>query len=486
MGLSTTALLAGLHSRIASGQVAGVIDLTVERRTLAVKKRAASVYGIRQPGDRRFYEAAAGDRFQVRLANKLDTATLLHWHGLTPPTDQDGVPDLSQPALEAGNVYQYDFPLTRSGTFWMHSHVGLQEQQLLAAPLIVTDPAEAKLDEQPVVLMLHDFSFRSPEEIFAGLRKTNHASPGMAMDHGTGDMPGMGGMSMGQGSKGPMSGMSMPPKNGAMRMDLNDIEYDAYLANDRTLDDPEVVAVEPAGRIRLRIINGSSATNFHIDLGRLRGDLIAVDGDPIVPVSGSRFELAMAQRADIRLTLPKGPGAYPVLALREGERQRTGILLATKKAPIRKLSSMAGKAAPVVGLDLERRLRAAMPLPERSDRRTVPVKLSGDMKTYVWSMDGQMSADRPPLMVMKGERIEMALTNTTMMSHPMHLHGHHFQVAEIDGKRFAGAMRDTVLVPPQSSIVIAFDADNPGRWAFHCHNLYHMQAGMMAEVRYAT
>jgi FtsP/CotA-like multicopper oxidase with cupredoxin domain len=267
-------------------------------------------------------------------------------------------------------------------------------------------------------------------------------------------------------------------------MDINDVDYDAYLANDRTLGDPDVVRVEAGGQARLRIINGAAATNFHIDLGQLKGDLIAVDGNPIAPVPGSRFELAIAQRADIRLRLPAGAGSYPILALREGAPECTGIVLATTGAKVAKIPIKAAKASPVIALDLERRLRATAALEQRSTARAISVELSGDMMRYDWRINGQVYGQHTPLGVTAGERVEIVMRNASMMSHPMHLHGHHFQVVGIDGERFSGAMRDTVLVPPMKSVTIAFDANNPGRWAFHCHNLYHMEAGMMGEVRY--
>ena len=473
-GACAAAVLAAVSPRLAEATDANPVELIVGRRTIEVGGRAAGVYGIRQSNGRQGIEAVAGSRFRVRLSNDLASPTLVHWHGLAPPTDQDGVPELSQPALAAGHSYNYDFPLNRSGTFWMHSHVGLQEQQLLAAPLIVPAPDDTRADEQSVVIMLHDFSFRAPEEIFSQLRQRGGGHGSMSMDSGN-----MGGMSMGQASE----GQGMPR---TMAMDLNDVEYDAYLANDRTLADPDVVRVAPGGRLRLRIINGSAATNFHIDLGQLKGQLIAVDGDSIQPIEGSRFELAMAQRADIRLRLPRGSGAYPIIALREGERQRTGIVLATKGARITRIESEAAQAAAPLGLDLERRLRARNPLSAKPPSRVIPVALTGNMASYQWSINGQVYGQNRPLMVRQNERVEMSIVNKTMMSHPMHLHGHHFQIVEIQGERFAGAMRDTFLVPPMANLKIAFDADNPGRWAFHCHNLYHMQAGMMTEVRYAA
>ncbi len=253
-----------------------------------------------------------------------------------------------------------------------------------------------------------------------------------------------------------------------------------------TLADPEIVRVEPGGRIRLRVINGSAATNYYLDLGQLKGELIAVDGMPVRPLAGSRFEMTTAQRVDVRLRLPRGDGVYPVLALREGARERTGVVLATAGAKVTRLGPTSAKPAPVVGLGLERRLVAAEPLAARKADRTHEVRLAGDMMSYVWTINGKTYDQHDPLMVRLGERVELVMRNMSMMAHPMHLHGHSFQVVAIDGKRFAGAVRDTVLIPPMATVTVAFDAGNPGRWAFHCHNLYHMEAGMMTEVRYQT
>jgi FtsP/CotA-like multicopper oxidase with cupredoxin domain len=451
----------------------GWTSLRATRRVIEVNGRAANVFGLLQPNDKHGMVANAGDRFHLQLANELDEHTLVHWHGLTPPNGQDGVPDLSQPALKAGGIYEYDFQLARPGTNWMHSHVGLQEQELLAAPLIVRDPAEAHLDEQEVVILLHDFTFRDPAEIFAeltgGMSHMHHARPTSAghMDH-----PDAGGGA---------SAGSWPH--------LNDIEFDAYLANDRTLADPEVVRVEPGGRVRLRIINGAAATNFWLDIGALPGELIAVDGHPVVPANGSRFPLAIAQRLDIRLQLPVGGGAYPILAVREGDTPRSGILLATAGAAIARIPDRAKAPAGPVDLALEQQLVAAgdpLGISESRPLRRHVLELTGSMMGFVWGFNGRRFGDAAPLPVRQGERVEVTLVNRTDMSHPIHLHGHPFQVTAIDGVARKGALRDTVLVPIGGSVRIAFNADNPGHWALHCHNLYHMAAGMMASVKYGA
>lgn len=476
---AASGLAAGLAPP-ASARAAEPIRLIVDHHSLEVNGKAARVLGICQPDGTAGLRIGDVQRFGVRVENRLAEPTLIHWHGLTPPYRQDGVPGLSGPPIAPGGAASYDFPLDFSGTFWMHSHVGLQEQSLLAAPLIIGEAAAGGAPE--ATLFLHDFSFRTPEEIFASLRGAAKPDAMAGMDmggttpsgHGDASMPGMAMPGMA------MPGMAMPDG----KMDLNDVVYDAFLANDRTLADPYIVRVAPGEQLRLRVINAASASNFHIDLGALDGTLIAVDGHEVAPLRGGRFPVTMAQRLDLLLDLPASQGAWPVLAILEGGRQRTGLILATQRGAVRKLAPVAAEAAPPLDLTLERRLAAAAPLPPRQAGRVLRVDLTGSMAGFVWGMNGVAYGHDAPLMVRAGERVEIVMTNRTAMSHPMHLHGHVFQVVAIGADRFAGARRDTVLVPKGQSVTIAFDADNPGIWAFHCHNLYHMQAGMMTSLRY--
>ncbi|CAG0951242.1 MAG: multicopper oxidase domain-containing protein [Rhizobiaceae bacterium] len=452
--------------------------LRATTRTIDVAGKAATVFGLLDEQGRHGLVFDAGDRFAVRLENRSGEPTLVHWHGLTPPWRQDGTPAISAPLLPDGADADYDFTLARPGTNWMHAHT-LQEQKLMAAPLVVRDPAERHLDEQEVVVLMHDFSFRSPEELLADLQKDGAPGHGM-MGQGAAMKPGAmmgggmmhGGMMHGGGSR------SMPMGMGGM--DVNDIEYDAYLANDRTLDDPEVISVERGGKVRLRLINGSTATAYTLDLGALDGELVAVDGMPVRPLVGRRFPFAMGQRLDIRLTLPNEARAWPILALREGARQRTGFVLAAGGATVDRIPVLAEEVGPLIDIDFDTSLAAAQPLVDRPADRRVEVLLTGGMHGYRWAMEGMPD----PQPASRGERIEAVMRNMSMMAHPMHLHGHHFQVIGVDGRRFSGPVRDTVVVPPMREVTIAFDADNPGIWAFHCHHLYHMAAGMMAHIEY--
>ncbi|OYX41270.1 MAG: copper oxidase [Rhodobacterales bacterium 32-67-9] len=451
--------------------------LSATTRTIDVRGKAATVWGLLDGNGRSGLVLDPGQVFAVDLNNTLDVPTLIHWHGQIPQNAQDGVPDLPMPLLQPGETRAYDFA-ARPGTHWMHAHIPEHEMGLLAAPLIVRRPEDVAADRQEVTLFLHDFSFKPPAEVLAEI--TGGASMA-AMDHSQMGQDGMAGMDMGSMANGGtnMSGMAM---------DLNDYAFDAYLANDRTLDDPEVVQVDKGGRLLLRVINASSATVFWVDSGTLPGRLVAVDGEPVQPLPGSRFGVAMGQRLDIELDVPGDGGAFPVLALREGARERTGLILATAGAAVTKIAEVSDADHPAFSGDLtqESALRALTPLPDRKAASRPMLMLGGSMTPYVWTINGQTWGSHIPVTAKTGERIEITLHNMSMMAHPMHLHGHAFQVIGTGGPRFAGALRDTVHVPPMSMVTVAVDAGEAARWMLHCHHMAHLATGMMTEFAVST
>ncbi len=459
------------------------LTLAATTRVLEIDGRAATVYGLMNGAGGQGLILDPGQQFRVDLTNGLDVETIIHWHGQLPPNVQDGVPDLPLPLLKTAEMRSFDYT-PNPGTHWMHSHVPVQEMNLLAAPLIVRTARDVAADRQEVVMFLHDFSFRPAEEVLAeitgGMGGHDMSAMGKAAPEGTATggnaMAGMdhSGMDM---SGMDMSGMAM----GGMAMDLNDFNFDAYLANDRTLTDPEVIAVEKGGRVRLRIVNGAAATAFWIDTG-VPARLVAVDGHDIVPMSGTRFGMAMAQRLDIEIDLP-GTGAFPVLALREGARERTGLILATTGAEVRKIAGMSDAEAPAFDTDMaqEMGLQAATPLIARPVDRSHMIMLAGSMQPYRWTIDGQTWGTHKPIDAVSGERVELMFHNMSMMGHPMHLHGHAFQVVNINGRAINGAMRDTVYVPPMAMVTVALDAGEAARWMLHCHHLPHLSTGLMTE-----
>ena len=501
LAASAAAIAAAQMPRLAFAQMVAPINLSAATRTLDIDGRAATVFGLAGPGGQGLV-LDPGQRFRVDLTNDLDVGTIIHWHGQIPPNAQDGVPDIPMPLLAPGETRSYDFE-ARPGTHWMHSHVPIQEMRLLAAPLIVRSHRDLAADRHETVMFLHDFSFKSPEEVLAeisgGHGGGNDAGHGAGSDAapmqgmpmgGMGAMQGMDHGAMGPGAMGGrpmgnMRGMGGKMGMGGMAMDLNDYEWDAYLANDRTLSDPEVVQVERGGRIRLRVINAAAATVFWIETGSAQARLVAVDGHAIQPLSGSRFGLAMGQRLDIDIDLPNEAGAWPILALREGARERTGLILATQGAEVRRIDTSAETEAPAFDTDLaqEARLIGLDALPDRPVASRQTMMLGGSMQPYVWTINGAVWGQHQPITARSGERVVLSFHNMSMMAHPMHLHGHVFQVVGLNGQRVAGALRDTVHVPPMSMVDVALDAGEAARWMLHCHHMPHLANGMMTEFR---
>ena len=449
---AVSAVFAGAPSMPA---LAATPILAVSSRTLEVNKKAATVFSVLGPDGKTGIVAREGGRCSGGLLNSSGEPLQMHWHGqIKAPAVQDRArPDGG--ALANGETDTHDFALT-SGTHWMHSH-SLSEQQLLAAPMVAIEKDAG--NSQDVMIMLHDFAFRTPQEILTELGGgAAHASNG-------------GGM-MGKMMAGGMMGMTH----------ANDVKYDAFLANDRTLDDPDVVRVEKGGNVRLRIINGGTATAFFISTPGLLSRCVAVDGSPCLATSQTSYPLAQGQRIDLIVDIPPEGGALPILAQVEAERSVTGIVLATAGASIGKFESMAGAPQELTDLSFETRLRAVNSLAEKTADQSFMVML-GEEPGYRWTINGSVHGEHQSFDVRQGERVETTFMNPTTMMHPMHLHGHHFQVVAIGGRRFSGAKRDTVIVPAHYPVTIAFDANNKGAWFLHCHHLYHMASGMMTEVR---
>lgn len=448
--------------------------LTVATRTIEVNKKAAKIFSVVGADGKPGLFGKEGDRFAGNILNASGEPLQMHWHGqIKAPADQDRArPDGG--ALAVGQTGAHDFELT-PGTHWMHSHA-LSEQQLLAAPMVSREKDVG--DVQDVVVMLHDFAFRTPQEILAELTGGGaHSAHGSTAPQQKSDMP--------KGS--PVQhvpGMSMPGMGGGMTgmTHVNDVRYDAYLANDRTLDDPEVMKVDKGGRVRLRIINGGTATAFFISTPRLKSRCIAVDGSPCQPIESASYPLAQGQRIDLLVEIPQTGGAFPVLAQVEAANFVTGIVLATSGAPVSRLSAMAAQDQGMIDLGFEAQVRASQPIPAKPADKAFTIML-GEEAGYRWTINGRAHGEHQPFDVKSAERVEMTFMNPTSMMHPMHLHGHHFQVVAIGARRFAGAIRDTVVVPAHTPVTIAFDANHKGSWFLHCHHLYHMATGMMTEVR---
>jgi len=469
------------------------VRLFIKEVPLKVLGKELSVIAIEQADGTQGYSPEKADGFHVEVVNKLKVPTSIHWHGLILPNLMDGVPFVTQDPIQPGKSFRYDFLLKQSGTYWMHSHYGLQEQVYNSAPLIIWTPEERAKADRHVVVMLSDFSFTPAEKILNGLKRgmqpagVKGSSPGKKIEAASSEK-----MSGSIGRPMPKDVVAQKWDDQKQRLVRTvvqapeaeiDVKYDALLANRRTLDDPEMISVNAGESILLRLIAASSNQNFYVDTGGLEAELLAVDGKAVQPIKGNFFQLGVAQRLDLKVTIPK-EGAYPILAQGEGTNLLCGVVLITKGATVPKLSREASVSTASLDNTQEKRLQTLSPLSDRSIDRTLPAALGGNMANYVWTINGAAYPNSNSLDMKSGERVGIAFTNSTSMGHPMHLHGHDFQVVEIDGEKLSGALRDTLMVPPGSKMTVAFDADNAGVWPMHCHLLYHLDAGMFTVVKY--
>ena len=432
---------------------AAPVTLNVIEKTMMVNGKPSRVFDVSRPDGKWGIEANKGDLFDVNVVNKTRVPLTLHWHGIVDPNPEDGVPYVTQKPIPPGSSRHYQYTLKQSGTYWFHSHYQLQEQKLMAGPLIIHDPAD-KIEPE-AVMFVQDFSFTDPKILYENLRN-NKTPMDMSKHHSMGSKP-----------------------------DLNDVKFDAYLTNHKTLNNPEIVRVTPGQTIRLRIINASASSSYYVDFGKLTGQLIAIDGENIQPISEKRFQMTIGNRLDVRVTIPSGEGAYPILALPEGTKQQTGLILATANAQIPQLTETRAAMTPALDYSQETRLHPLNPFQDKPIQQTLRYKLNGDMQPYAWTINGQEWPYVTPLIVKPNQRVAIVFENVSGMAHPMHIHGHIFQVIEINGKKVNGRKGDTFDVMPNSTFKIIFDTDNRGIWVLHCHILYHMMGGMMTTVNYA-
>ena len=412
-----------------------------------------------------------GDTLRVNVLNRLPADTTIHWHGVPVPNAMDGVPHLTQPPIKSGQDFSYEFVVPTAGTYVYHSHVGLQLDRGLYGPLIV-EPKKEELDyDREYVLLLDDWLdgiSGTPEDT---LEELQASGGGM----GGGMMGGMGGGMMGGGQGG-------PGPSGA-------VDYPLYLMNGRAPKDPETLDIRRGQKARLRLINPSGETTFRFAVGGHKLLVTHSDGQPVEPVEVDALRIGPGERYDAMVEA-NNPGAWQVAAATEG---KNGLA----RAVLRYDESRQSSPPPTDSWpqELSGRLLSYGDLRTNSEEifpsdgllggpdRTLDLTLSGGMGSYVWTIDGQAYPHADPLEVRKGEWVRVHLTNQSMMTHPMHLHGHFFQLENGTGR---GPFKDTVLVEPHmGEATLDFVADNPGDWFFHCHIAYHMESGMARVLSYS-
>ncbi|MGP4047996.1 multicopper oxidase family protein [Streptomyces sp. 2A115] len=449
---------------------------------------------------------SVGDTLVAELSNQLPnrTTTSIHWHGIALRSDMDGVPPITQTAVRAGSTFSYRFIADAPGTYFFHPHVGLQLDRGLYAPLIVEDPKETLAYDDEWVVLLDDWVdgvTGTPDEVFAEVRQGmggmggmdmgDGGSPSSSSSAGSSDMEGhdMGGMGMdGSGSPSsaaPSGGMSMKfmlmgAESDLLGGDAGDVKYPYHLINGRVPADPDVYSGKPGKKVRLRIINAGSDTAYRVALGDHKLTITHTDGFPVRHQDVDALLVGMGERYDVLVTL--GDGVFPLVALAEGK-DANGLALVRTGSGGKPSATVRPKELDGVIMTASQ-LRAADDVRLKSAKTDVThrIELTGGMDKYDWAINGKPfdmgSPEANPILVEEGQRVRLDFVNDTDMWHPMHLHGHTYQLGG------SGPRKDTAIVLPKKKLSVFFDADNPGQWMLHCHNAYHGEAGMMANVAY--
>lgn len=423
-----------------------------------------------------------GDRLRATLTNRLPAPTTVHWHGLALRDDMDGVPGVTQEPVAPGASKTYDFIVPAAGTCFAHPHVGMQLDRGLYLPVLVDDPAEPGGYDVEAVLVLDDWVDGLGTTPDALLRALTHAGPtGSA---GMADMGALGQteavtpaqLGIAAGLVGPLSDEGSP-----WGPVLGDVRYPLHLVSGRPPTDPLTVAATPGQKVRLRVVNAGADTAYRLAVGGHHLTVVAADGWPVVPVTVDSLLVGAGERYDVELTV--GDGAFPLVAAPEGKPGLARAVLRTAAGPVPPADARPAELRGRLLSYADLAPTPAVALPARRPDRVRTLLLTGDMASYRWTLDNRDFAHRRPVEVREGERLRLVFRNATAMAHPMHLHGHTFALAAGPG---AGTRKDTVVVTPGQAVAVDVEAQNPGQWMLHCHNLYHGQAGMMTTLSYVS
>lgn len=470
IGADDDAVATAEVSRRTPGSDVVEVDLTAAPATVSLGSRNVDTWAFngQVPGPE--IRLRNGDVLRARVRNELPEPLTIHWHGIALRNDMDGVPDLTQPAIQEGGSFVYEFSAPDPGTYFYHPHTGTQLDRGLYGALIVDDRTGADAPEATVLIDdWVDGTGRTPNDVFSDLSKSapsmGHDMSSMSASHA------MSGSGTQASDEDPSSSVTI------LGTDTGDIDYPLYVVNGRTPDTPPEVRVQAGEVTRLRLINAGSDTPFRVAVGGSKLTVIATDGFATKPAIVDTLIIGMGERYDVLATVPSG-GTVPLVAKAEGKTGGALLALRTGDGP---LPDAAASPAELAGTLLRLAdLESATPVTSGTVDRRYTVRLTGSMAPYEWGMDGD-EANGVTMPVRTGDLVRVTIDNSaTMMWHPVHLHGHTFRVVNGDG----GPLKDTVIVPPMGKVTVEFDAENPGQWALHCHNIYHAEAGMVTVLSY--
>lgn len=501
-----------------------IYHLNIDYKTVNITGKEREAIAINQsiPAPTLLFEE--GKIAVIHVSNSMNEETSVHWHGLLLPNFEDGVPYLTTPPIRPGKTFTYTFPLKQAGTYWYHSHTGLQEQRGLYGGIIIEPKNKTLQYDKELVLVLSDWTNSKPQNVLKNLKRHNEWY-GVKIGNAPSIADAVKNKTLGAQFK--LWADKMPG------MHISDIYYDAFLMNGKQTQ--QYNNLNAGEKIRLRVINASASTYFWLTLGDRQLNIVSADGIDVEPVLAEKVLIGIAETYDFLVDIKKNES----LEFRASAQDATGYasaflgdgepVLATT-IPIPNYQKMGEKMAKMHGggsnqmilkanengnwmpatlnhqmTDMEHHnmknmdprkpmlmwdagynnsiLKSETATNYQADSvRHFTLNLTGNMWRYIWDVNGKPLSKADKLKFNKGEVVQVTLNNTTMMHHPMHLHGHFFRLLNGNGKY--SPLKHTVDVPPMSRITIEFEANEDKDWFFHCHVLYHMMSGMARVYSY--
>lgn len=502
-------------------------DLYVSKKPIIVNGKSSTATLINDSLPAPTLKMREGDTVVIRVHNQMNESTSIHWHGLLVPFEMDGVPGISFDGIPANSTFTYKFTLKQSGTYWYHSHTGFQEQTGMRGAIVIEPKGRERHPiEEDHVILLSDWTHRDPHNLLKLLKQRadfdNYHLPDfkkLLSDIAATDL------------EAAFDKRKMWNKMRMMPTDFTDLSGEktfTYLMNGKTTAANWTQLVKAGQPVKLRFINGSAQTIFDVRIPGLKMKVVATDGIDVSPVDIDDFRIGVAETYDVIVTPTKD--AHTIFAQNIDRSGYVATTLATKKGARPAIPAMdriewltmadmmgamgadGYKAkhakteydfksdmrvdSPRMNLDdpginlrnIDRKVLNYSQLrsvgdeimaEQRKPTREIEIHLTGNMERYIWALDGVMFKDAAPVNIKPNERVRITLVNDTMMNHPMHLHGMWSDLRMPSGE--FQVRKHTIMVQPAQKI--SFDVTGEaGRWAWHCHLLYHMEAGMFREV----
>lgn len=469
-----------------------------------------------------------GDHVTINVYNHLDQETAVHWHGMLVPWQMDGVEGITQQAIPPGGVFHYAFTLKQAGTYWYHAHKGFQEQQGLYGGFIIDPPLSPNYKyTKDYVIVLSDWSNTHPDQIMANLKKEgDYYAPRFPLQPSLAKFIHDYQKASIKEKKNILDDYKMMQQMRMSIYDFSDVAYDAFLLNGQPNSHPWTAPVKVGDVVRLRFIGAGGDTIYRVKIPNTMMTMVHAEGNDVAPYPVNDFTIAPGETYDVLVKIQenepyiiyaearntlgaafgalttaqnqfvnykgveKFPEPLPVTREMMDTKSTKSMSQEMKMDPGMKMDDMSMDNMHMESSETNgskyQNLTAAVKTndPNKPVYKVIKMELFGYMDRFIWFINGEPEYKAHPIQIEPGKRYRVIFTNTSMMHHPMHIHGHWFILR--NGHGSYDPLLHTLDIPPGATVTADIDADASGQWFFHCHLLYHMVSGMSRVFQYST